>query len=72
MSILKNPVQTFIRNLIRLVVLVPLWLVFALHFFIRGVSGQAPIQFVYGAIVSIVILWLANILAGMFLSLIHI
>ncbi|MCD6424184.1 MAG: hypothetical protein J7L35_01655 [Anaerolineales bacterium] len=66
MSILKNPVQTFIRNLIRLVVLIPLWLVFALHFFIRGVSGQAPIQFVYGAIVSIVILWLANILAGMF------
>jgi len=66
MSILKNPVQTFIRNLIRLVVFTPLWLLFALHFFVRGVSGQAPIQFVYGAIVSIVILWLANIIAGMF------
>jgi len=66
MSILKNPVQTFIRNLIRLVVLVPLWLLFALHFFVRGVNGQVPVQFIYGAIVSVVILWLANILAGMF------
>jgi len=66
MSILKNPVQAFIRNLIRLVVLVPLWLLFALHFFIRGMNNQAPSQFIYGVIVSIVILWLANILAGMF------
>ena len=66
MSILKNPVQIFIRNLIRLVVFVPLWLLFALHFFVRGVNVQAPVQFIYGGIVSIVILWLANILAGMF------
>ena len=66
MSILKNPVQSFIRNLIRLVVFVPLWLLFALHFFVRGVNVQAPVQFIYGGIVSIVILWLANILAGMF------
>ena len=66
MSILKNPVQTFIRNLIRLVVFTPLWLLFALHFFVRGVNGQAPVQFIYGAIVSIIVLWLANILAGMF------
>ena len=66
MSILKNPVQTFIRNLIRLVVLVPLWLIFALHFFVRGINGGALSQFIYGGLVSLVVLWLANILAGMF------
>ena len=66
MSILKNPVQTFIRNLIRLVVLVPLWLVFALHFFVRGINGGSPSQFIYGGLVSLVVLWLANIIAGMF------
>jgi len=66
MSILKNPVQTFIRNFIRLVVLVPFWLLFALHFFVRGLNNQAPTQFVYGGLVSVLILWLANILAGMF------
>jgi len=64
MSILKNPVQTFIRNLIRLVVLVPLWLVFALHFFVRGINGGSPSQFIYGGLVSLVVLWLANILAA--------
>ena len=66
MSILKNPVQAFIRNLIRLVVFVPLWLLLALHFFVRGLNNQAPGQFIYGGIVSVIILWLANILAGMF------
>ena len=66
MSILKNPVQAFIRNLIRLVVLVPLWLLFALHFFVRGISTAAPSQFIYGGIVSLVVLWLANVIAGMF------
>ena len=66
MSILKNPVQTFIRNLIRLVVLIPLWLIFGLGFFIRGVNNQAPAQFMYVAVVSVFLLWLANILAGMF------
>ncbi len=66
MSILKNPVQAFIRNFVRLVVLVPLWLLFAMGFFIRGLNNQAPSQFIYGVIVSILLLWLANILAGMF------
>ncbi len=66
MSILKNPVQTFIRNFIRLIVLVPLWLLFALHFFVRGINGGASSQFVYGGIVTLIVLWLANIIAGMF------
>jgi len=66
MSILKNPVQVFIRNLVRLVVLIPLWLIFGLGFFIRGVNNQAPAQFIYGAVVSVFLLWLAYIVAGMF------
>jgi regulator of protease activity HflC (stomatin/prohibitin superfamily) len=66
MSILKNPVQVFIRNLVRLVVFAPLWLLFALGFFLRGMRGMAPSQLVYGVILSVVFLWIANILAGMF------
>ena len=66
MSILKNPVQVFIRNFIRLVVFVPLWLIFALGFFTRGFRGAAPGQFIYGGLLSLVILWIANIIAGMF------
>jgi regulator of protease activity HflC (stomatin/prohibitin superfamily) len=66
MSILKNPVQVFIRNLIRLVVFVPLWLIIALGFFLRGFRDAAPGQFIYGGLLSLVILWVANIIAGMF------
>jgi regulator of protease activity HflC (stomatin/prohibitin superfamily) len=66
MSILKNPVQAFIRNLIRLVVLVPLWLIFGLGFFVRAFRGAAVSQFIYGGIVTLVLFWLANVIAGMF------
>jgi regulator of protease activity HflC (stomatin/prohibitin superfamily) len=66
MSILKNPVQVFIRNLVRLVVFVPLWLLFALGFFRRGLQEMTPSQLIYGVILSLVFLWIANILAGMF------
>jgi regulator of protease activity HflC (stomatin/prohibitin superfamily) len=66
MSILRNPVQAFIRNFIRLVVFLPLWLLFGLGFFTRAFSSGAVSQFIYGGIVSLIILWIANILAGMF------
>jgi regulator of protease activity HflC (stomatin/prohibitin superfamily) len=66
MSILRNPVQAFIRNFIRLVVFLPLWLLFGLGFFTRAFSSGAVNQFIYGGIVSLIILWIANILAGMF------
>ena len=66
MSILKNPVQAFIRNFIRLVIFVPLWLLFGLGFFLRAFRDAATSQIVYGVIISIVLLWLANIIAGMF------
>ncbi|NQS91649.1 MAG: hypothetical protein HQ574_04505 [Chloroflexi bacterium] len=66
MSILKNPVQVFIRNFVRLVVLVPLWLIFALGNFTRAFSGGNIDQILYGGIKTVVIFWIANILAGMF------
>jgi regulator of protease activity HflC (stomatin/prohibitin superfamily) len=66
MSILKNPVQAFIRNFIRLVIFVPLWLLMGLGFFLRAFRGGSPSQIVYGAIISVVLLWVANIIAGMF------
>jgi regulator of protease activity HflC (stomatin/prohibitin superfamily) len=65
MSIIKNPVQMFIRNFIRLVIFVPLGLLFALPFFLRAFSSQ-PNQFIYGGLVSLVLLWIANVIAGMF------
>jgi len=66
MSILKNPVQAFIRNFVRLVVFVPLWLIFALGNFTRTLSGGNIDQILFGGIKTLVIFWLANIIAGMF------
>ena len=66
MSIIKNPVQVFIRNLIRLVVFVPLWLLFALGNFSRALGGANIDQFFYGGLKTLVIFWVANVLAGMF------
>lgn len=68
-----NPVQLFIRNLIRLIVFVPLWLLFALpdfQIFWSGMAGSGASLLIgplgYGILKTIVILWLANVLAGMF------
>jgi regulator of protease activity HflC (stomatin/prohibitin superfamily) len=66
MSIIKNPVQVFIRNFIRLVVFVPLWLLFALGNFSRALGGANIDQFFYGGFKTLVIFWVANVLAGMF------
>lgn len=69
----NNPVQMFIRNLVRLVVFVPLWLLIALPDFKRVWSGVAAFQggsllgpLGVGVLKTIVILWIANVLAGMF------
>ena len=66
MSIIRNPVQAFIRNFVRLVVFIPLWLIFAMSNFTRAWGGGDVNQLVYGVIKTVVILWLANVLAGMF------
>jgi len=66
MSIMKNPVQVFIRNLIRLVVFLPLWLIFALGIFSRAWGGSNINQLIIGGVLTVFIFWLANIVAGMF------
>jgi regulator of protease activity HflC (stomatin/prohibitin superfamily) len=63
MSILKNPVQSFIRNLIRLVIAIPLWLLIALPDFRNfGLTDSL----ILGGVKTIVILWVANVVAKMF------
>lgn len=67
-----NPVQIFIRNLVRLIVFVPLWWLIALPDF-RTVwnglvgFGTAPLMspIAFGIFKTILILWLANVLGGM-------
>ncbi len=66
-----NPVQMFIRNVIRLVVFVPLWILIALPNFrwlIGGVTAPAPSisQLGWGIVETLVLFWLANVLARMF------
>jgi regulator of protease activity HflC (stomatin/prohibitin superfamily) len=65
-----NPVQTFIRNLVRVVVFVPLWLLIALSDF-RDVwsgfsTGVISGNLLWGIVKTIVIFWVANILARIF------
>jgi len=66
MSIIKNPVQVFIRNLIRLVLFLPLWLIFALGSFRRAWPGSNFNQLLIGGVLTIFFFWLANVIAGMF------
>ncbi len=66
MSIIKNPVQVFIRNFIRLVVFIPLWLIFALGNFTGALGGASVEQFFYGGIKTLIVFYIANVLAGMF------
>jgi len=69
MSIIRNPVQAFIRNFIRLVVFLPLWLIFALRNFTQafiGYGDATATNFLYGGIKTLVILWIANVIAKMF------
>jgi regulator of protease activity HflC (stomatin/prohibitin superfamily) len=71
MSIKRNPVQSFIRNIIRLVIVVPLWLWIALPDFAaiwrQGASDASVTgHLIAGVIKSAIIVWVANILARMF------
>ena len=71
MRIQRNPVQSFIRNAIRLVIVVPLWLWIALPDFVATLGGNASDanvsgHLIAGVVKSIIILWVANIVAKMF------
>jgi regulator of protease activity HflC (stomatin/prohibitin superfamily) len=71
MTLKRNPVQTFIRNIIRLIVAAPLWPLIALPNFVaiwaEGLSDAALTRnLVIGVVKTAIILWVANILAKMF------
>jgi len=66
MAIMRNPVQIFIRNIMRLIVAVPLWLLIALPNFKRFWEYGTEGQLLIGGIKTLIILWIANILAKMF------
>jgi len=66
MSIMRNPVQTFIRNIVRLVVLIPLWVLIALPDFREFLSTGPENQIFIGGLKTLAILWIANVLAKMF------
>lgn len=62
MSLMRNPVQTFIRNMARLIVFVPFWLWLGLP----KLSSNDPEGLLWGGIITLVIFWIANVLAKMF------
>jgi len=67
----KTPVQSFIRNAIRLGVAIPLWLLIAkpnFAVFVVAVKEKAAVAgpLVLGIVETIVILWVANVIAKMF------
>ncbi len=66
----RNTVQTFVRTIIRLVIIVPLFLLLALpnfRNFSQGIVSARPdnamTQLVYGIVKTIIILWIAGIAA---------
>jgi regulator of protease activity HflC (stomatin/prohibitin superfamily) len=66
MRIIRNPVQAFVRNTIRLVVFLPLWLLFAMRNFRGMFYYPDPMTLVWGIVKTIIIFWVANLLAKMF------
>ena len=57
----RNPVQSFIRNLVRLVILVPLWLLL-----VWSDIAKFESMYIWIAVKSIFLLWFANVFAKMF------
>jgi regulator of protease activity HflC (stomatin/prohibitin superfamily) len=62
MSLVRNPVQIFIRNAIRLVLGVPLWLWLALSDFLEA----SPESLLWGSVKTLLLFWAVNIIARMF------
>ena len=57
----RNPVQSFIRNLVRFIILVPLWLLL-----VWSDIAKFESMYVWIAVKSIALLWFANVFAKMF------
>ncbi len=61
----RNPVQGFIRNSVRLVIVVPLWLVIVLPDF-QGLDFENGYILIWSLAKTLAIFWFANIFAKMF------
>jgi regulator of protease activity HflC (stomatin/prohibitin superfamily) len=70
----SNPVQSFIRNVFRWGIAIPLWYIFAWPIFrnifssFRQIGIEEPSlgQIFFGVVITLVILWVANTIARMF------
>ncbi len=61
----RNPVQNFIRNLVRLIILVPLWLLLVWPD-LAGWKSQLDSMFIWIAVKTVALLWFSNVFAKMF------
>ena len=61
----KNPVQSFVRNVVRLIVLIPLWLLLVWPSVVAW-DSQMDLLFLWIVVKSVFLLWLANVFAKMF------
>jgi regulator of protease activity HflC (stomatin/prohibitin superfamily) len=74
MTAKRDPVQRFIRNVIRWGIAIPLWYIFAWPFFRdlfdafrnAGAAEPAPGRIAIGVVITLFILWVANTIARMF------
>ena len=62
----RNPVQSFIRNLVRLIIIIPLFLIFAYSDFRNYFDVVSSNLIFWGLLKTLIIVWIANIAAKMF------
>jgi len=61
----RNPVQSFVRNLVRLVILIPLWLLLVWPS-VEDWNTELDGTFLWIVVLSVFLLWFANVFAKMF------
>ena len=74
MKFARNPVQSFIRNLFRWIIAIPLWYLFVWPIFSRGAENleaalhypPGPGRVAWGIVLTLLVLWIANTIAKMF------
>lgn len=61
----RNPVQNFVRNLVRLLILIPLWLLLVLPS-VSDWESELDLLFLWICVKTVFLLWFANVFAKMF------
>ena len=62
----RNPVQSFIRNLVRFGIIIPLFLIFAYSDFRNYFNELSSSMLLWGFVKTVIIVWIANVAAKMF------